>query len=83
MNRQHKVFSTIKKRFIGSSLLLAIVYTLGHIVIAMLCNFFITGAPLKLAAFDALIEPCINGIWFYMLHKIYQVYNKSKHLATS
>lgn len=53
-----------------SSLLLAIIYTLGHICIAMTCNYLITGAALELAAVDALIEPIVNGVWFYLLHKV-------------
>lgn len=53
-----------------SSLLLAIIYTLGHICIAMTCNYLITGAKLELAAVDALIEPIVNGVWFYLLHKV-------------
>lgn len=58
------------KRFIGgSSLMLAVVYTLGHIVIAIICNRLITGAALELAALDAVVEPIINGVWFYALHR--------------
>ena len=40
----------------SSSLFLSIIYTLGHIIIAMACNTLITGANLNLAALDALIE---------------------------
>ncbi len=58
----------------SSSLFLSIIYTLGHIIIAMACNTLITGANLNLAALDALIEPCINGVWFYVLHKLYKKY---------
>jgi uncharacterized membrane protein len=53
-----------------SSLLLSIIYTLGHIIIAMTCNYLITGARLDLAAADALIEPIVNGVWFYILHTV-------------
>ena len=58
----------------NSSFFLSIVYTIGHIIIAMICNTLITGANLNLAALDALIEPCINGVWFYILHKVYKYY---------
>ena len=44
---------------------LAVIYTIGHILIAMTCNRLLTGAPLNLAAIDAIIEPVINGFWFY------------------
>ena len=67
-----------KKEMMNSSLFLSIIYTIGHIVIAMLCNTLITGANLNLAAIDALIEPCINGVWFYILHKIYKNYYLSR-----
>ena len=63
-----------KKKIMNSSFFLSIVYTIGHIIIAMICNTLITGANLNLAALDALIEPCINGVWFYILHKVYKYY---------
>ncbi|MEK9717358.1 MAG: DUF2061 domain-containing protein [Pelagibacteraceae bacterium] len=47
------------------------IYTLGHIVIAMTCNNLITGAPWNLAAIDALVEPMINGVWYYFLDKVW------------
>ena len=40
----------IKKELMSSSLFLSIIYTLGHIIIAMTCNTLITGANLNLAA---------------------------------
>ena len=49
------------------SLVLAVIYTIGHILIAMTCNRIITGATLDMAAADAFIEPIINGFWFYFL----------------
>ena len=70
----------VKKKLLNSSLFLSVIYTIGHIVIAMTCNTLITGANLNLAALDALIEPCINGIWFYILHKLYKNYYLSKKL---
>ena len=42
-----------------------------NIIIAMTCNRLITGAELELAAVDAVIEPIINGCWFYLLDKGY------------
>jgi len=61
-----------KRIIVDNSLGLTIVYTLGHIVIAALCNMIITGATLDMATLDAVIEPCINGVWFYLLHKWYK-----------
>ena len=61
----------VLKRLVGTSLGRAIVYTIGHIVIAMTCNNLITGAEWKLAAADAIIEPMINGVWYYLLDKFW------------
>ena len=58
-----------------SNIYLTIIYTIGHIIIAMACAQIITGASLKLATIDAIIEPCINGIWFYMLFTIHKKYS--------
>ncbi len=49
------------------SIILAVIYTVGHILIAMTCNRIITGATLDMAAADAFVEPIINGFWFYFL----------------
>ena len=49
------------------SLGLAIVYTVGHIIIAWACATLIFNASFSLAAADAIIEPIINGFWFYFL----------------
>lgn len=54
--------------------MLAAIYTVGHIIIAMICNNLITGARFDLAAADAIIEPLINGVWFYLLHRLYRKY---------
>lgn len=70
------IFRLLKRIIGGSSVLLAVVYTIGHIIIAMLCNNLITGAEFTLAALDAIIEPCINGVWFYVLHKLWRSFHK-------
>jgi uncharacterized membrane protein len=64
----------IKKLISGSSVVLAIIYTLGHIVIAMTVVSVMTGASLWEAGAVALIEPSINGIWFYVLHSAWKKY---------
>ena len=63
------IFQTLKDQMVGTSIGRAVIYTIGHSVIAMTCNNLITGAPLKLAVLDALIEPMINGVWYYILDK--------------
>lgn len=62
------IFRTLKG-MIGTSLGRAIVYTIGHIIIAMTCNRLITGADWALAGADAIIEPMINGVWYYVLDR--------------
>lgn len=66
------IYNLLKRIIGGNSFMLAVVYTFGHIVIAIICNTLITGAALELAALDAVIEPIINGVWFYVLHKGYK-----------
>jgi uncharacterized membrane protein len=56
---------------IGTSIGRAIIYTIGHIVIAMTCNRLITGAEWALAGADAIIEPLINGVWYYFLDRLW------------
>ena len=62
------IYNALKTLIKGSSVTLAIIYTLGHIVIAMTVVSIMTGASLWEAGAVALIEPSINGIWFYLLH---------------
>jgi uncharacterized membrane protein len=68
------IYNLLKKIIGGSSVTLAIVYTLGHIIIAMTSNRLITGADWGLATLDAIIEPIINGVWFYLLHSCWKKY---------
>ena len=60
----------------GSSITLAIVYTIGHMIIAIACVMIITGASIELATIDAIIEPLINGVWFYVLHTTWKKFQK-------
>ncbi len=67
----------IKKLLLGgNSFTLAVVYTIGHILIAIVCVMVITGATLELATIDAIVEPLINGVWFYILHNTWKKYNE-------
>ena len=54
-----------------SSATLAAIYTIGHIFIAMIGTYLITVASLELAVTNAIVEPCVNGVWFYILHRSY------------
>jgi uncharacterized membrane protein len=69
-------FNFLKRLLQGSSLMLAIIYTLGHICIAMIVVSVMTGASLWQSGAVALIEPAINGVWFYVLHSIYKKITK-------
>jgi uncharacterized membrane protein len=66
------IFEVIKKILGGSSVSLAIIYTMGHVVIAMTVVSVMTGASLWEAGSVALVEPAINGVWFYVLHTAYK-----------
>ena len=68
----HGIQGAVKKLLTGSSIGLAVVYTLGHIAIAMAVVSVMTGASLWEAGAVALIEPSITGVWFYALHKSYK-----------
>lgn len=73
MNEFKDGIYNLLKNIVGeNSLILAAIYTIGHIIIAMICNNWITGAEFNLAAIDAIIEPVINGFWFYFLHKLWR-----------
>tara|TARA_B100000212_G_scaffold21843_1_gene14484 strand:- start:2554 stop:2790 length:237 start_codon:yes stop_codon:yes gene_type:complete len=63
----------VAKKLGNSSLSLAVIYTMGHIIIAMTVVSVMTGASLWEAGAVALVEPAINGVWFYTLHKIYTI----------
>ena len=68
-------FNFLKRIIRGSSVMLAVIYTLGHICIAMTVVTLLTGASLWEAGAVALIEPSINGVWFYVLHSIWKKIN--------
>ena len=67
------IFKVVATTSIGR----AIVYTLGHIIIAMTVVSTVTGASLWEAGAVALIEPTINGCWFYCLDKLCTKYVNS------
>ncbi|MDC0002530.1 hypothetical protein OAP94_00025 [bacterium] len=69
------IFEVLKKMMKGNSIVLAVIYTLGHVVIAMTVVSTMTGASLWEAGTVALIEPAINGVWFYVLHNLWKKYN--------
>jgi len=69
------IFQTFRTLMKSSSLGLAVIYTLGHICIAMAVVYYFTGSSLWEAGLVALVEPSINGIWFYILHRCWTTFN--------
>ena len=68
---QTGIFEVIRNMLKHSSLTLALIYTFGHIIIAMNVVYWMTGASIWEAGIVALVEPKLNGIWFYILHKLW------------
>ena len=70
------IFKTLKDLAVKSdSLSLALIYTCGHIIIAMTVVKIMTDASLWEAGSVALVEPAINGIWFFVLHKLWKKFS--------
>ena len=66
------------RNLVGSSSLgLAVVFFIGHIIIAMTVVSVMTGASIWEAGAVAVVEPAINSVWFYVLHKIWKSFNEN------
>ena len=65
------MYNNIINKIAGTSIGRALVYTTGHIIIAMSVVSILTGASLFEAGLVALIEPTINGAWYYVLDKLW------------
>ena len=63
------------RRYMNDSFKLSIVYTLGHILIAGGTIYALTGANLWESGLVALVEPCLNGVWFYILHRLWRKFH--------
>ena len=72
-----KIFEFIQnKTKISDSFALALVYSIGHILIAMTVVKVMTGASLWESGLVALVEPSINAIWLYVLHRTWVTFTK-------
>ena len=61
------------------SILRTIIYTIGHFFIAATCVWYFTGASFAAAITDAIVEPLINGVWYYVLDRFWaSKFNKPK-----
>ena len=65
----------IFKTLAGTSIGRAGIYTCGHVLIAMNVVYWLTGASLFEAGLVALVEPAVNSVWFFVLHKVWKKYN--------
>ena len=68
------IVKTIKSKM-DESLALAIIFFVGHIIIAMAVVSIITGASIWEAGAVALVEPAVNSVWFYILHKLWKKFS--------
>lgn len=49
------------------TLLRTLIYTMGHFIIAAACVMYFTGADFQSAITDAVVEPILNGVWYFVL----------------
>ena len=66
---------------LSSSMLRTIIYTIGHICIAIVCVVTITGSDVTLATIDALIEPLINAVWYFALDYLWSKHIERKRVS--
>ena len=65
------MYEALKKIAGTSSLALAIIFFIGHVIIAMTVVKLMTGASIWEAGAVALVEPAVNSIWLFVLHKVW------------
>ena len=58
------------------SIALALIFFVGHIIIAMTVVSMITGASIWEAGAVAVVEPAVNSVWFYILHKLWKKFKE-------
>ncbi|MDA9903606.1 DUF2061 domain-containing protein [Gammaproteobacteria bacterium] len=52
-----------------STIIRTIIYTIGHFIIAASCVMYFTGADFSAAITDAIVEPLLNSVWYFVLDK--------------
>ena len=86
--RVEKIMTSInlltKIRNNKGTLLRTVIYTIGHFFIAAACVMYFTGASFDAAITDAIVEPLINGVWYFLLDKFWasKITNNKENLAT-
>ena len=53
------------------TLLRTLIYKLGHFMIAAACVMYFTGADFTSAITDAIVEPILNGVWYFVLDRLW------------
>lgn len=56
---------------LSKSLTRTAIYTMGHFFIAAACVMYFTGAALVPAITDAIVEPMLNAVWFFVLDRLW------------
>ena len=69
-------FATVLRESSGS-ILRTVIYTIGHFIIAATCVWYFTGAHFIAAITDAIVEPIINAIWYFVLDRYWVTKIKS------
>ena len=75
------IFNVIRSKM-DDSILLSLIFFIGHIFIAMSVVSIITGASIWEAGAVALVEPAVNSVWFYILHKFWTKYRQKNNAWT-
>ena len=73
-NPQFKIMKQIFKISFGGSLVRTIIYTIGHMCIAITCLMLIADVSFNQALTDAIVEPLLNGVWYFVLDRLWIKY---------
>ena len=65
------VTNSLQKLYSHCSFLMSIIYTIGHMFIAVSCLIVIASVPFSIAITDAIVEPLLNGVWYYVLDRFW------------
>jgi len=65
------MWEVLRKLANSNSIILAVIFFIGHVLIAMTVIKLMTGASIWEAGAVAIVEPAINSVWFYVLHKLW------------
>lgn len=58
-------------RALKGTILRTLIYTVGHFIIAASCVMYFTGANFTAAITDAIVEPLLNAVWFFILDRLW------------